>query len=130
MRKSNPDVILLQDIKYRDPILAGRLHANIITVVFCKPRTQFIQSFRKGRKTSLLILRTSVGISNTNAGIDPSLVDIKPTAIVFENFKRQKNNLLKVYSYKTDSDWSSGKIESTLEEISLRATVMRQSLMP
>ena len=27
------------------------------------------------------------------------------------------------YSYKTDSDWSSGKIESTLEEISLRATV-------
>ena len=78
----------------------------------------------------MLILRTSVGISNTNAGIDPSLVDIKPTAIVFENFKRQKNNLLKVYSYKTDSDWSSGKIESTLEEISLRATVMRQSLMP
>ena len=26
-----------------------------------------------------------------------------------------------IYSYKTDSDWSSGKIESTLEEISLRA---------
>ena len=27
----------------------------------------------------------------------------------------------KIYSYKTDSDWSSGEIESTLEEISLRA---------
>ena len=26
-----------------------------------------------------------------------------------------------IYSYKTDSDWPSGKIESTLEEISLRA---------
>ena len=35
-----------------------------------------------------------------------------------------------LYSYKTDSDWSSGEIESTSEEISLRATVMRQSLMP
>ena len=35
-----------------------------------------------------------------------------------------------IYRYKTDSDWSSGKIESTLEEISLRATIMRQSLMP
>ena len=29
-----------------------------------------------------------------------------------------------------DRDWPSGKIESTLEEISLRATVMRQSLIP
>ena len=28
-----------------------------------------------------------------------------------------------IYSYKIDSDWSSGKIESTLEEISLRATI-------
>ena len=27
-------------------------------------------------------------------------------------------------------DWSSGEIESTSEEISLRATVMRHSLMP
>ena len=34
------------------------------------------------------------------------------------------------YGYETDSDWSSGKIESTLEEISLRAMVVRQSLMP
>ena len=34
------------------------------------------------------------------------------------------------YSYKTDSDWSSGEIESTSEEISLRATGMRHSLMP
>jgi len=28
-----------------------------------------------------------------------------------------------IYSDKTDSDWSSGKIESTLEEISLWATL-------
>ena len=35
-----------------------------------------------------------------------------------------------IYSYKTASDWSSGEIESTSEEISLRATVMRHSLMP
>ena len=32
-------------------------------------------------------------------------------------------------SNKTDSDWSSGKIESTLEEISLRVTDMRHSWM-
>ena len=36
----------------------------------------------------------------------------------------------KIYSYKTDSDWSSGEIESTSEEISLRATVMHHLLMP
>ena len=47
-----------------------------------------------------------------DTSINPGFVDIKSTAI------------------KTDSDWSSSKIESTLEEISLRATVMRHSLMP
>lgn len=35
-----------------------------------------------------------------------------------------------IYSYKTDSDWSSGENESTSEEISLRSTLMRHSLMP
>ena len=40
------------------------------------------------------------------------------------------NKISMLYSYKTDSDWSSGKIKSILEEISLRATAMRNSLMP
>ena len=35
-----------------------------------------------------------------------------------------------IYRYKTDNDWSSGKIEPTLKKIGLRAAVMRQSLMP
>lgn len=34
------------------------------------------------------------------------------------------------YKYRTDSDWPSGKIESKLQEISLRAVVMRDSLLP
>lgn len=34
-----------------------------------------------------------------------------------------------MYSYKTDSDWSPGEIELTLEEIGLRAFVMPHSLM-
>ena len=38
---------------------------------------------------SLLILRTIVGISNTDTGIDPGFVDIKSTAIEFQDFKRQ-----------------------------------------
>ena len=38
--------------------------------------------------------------------------------------------IIEFFKFKTDSDWSSGKIESTLEEISLRAMVVRQSLMP
>ena len=120
----------LKDIEYRDPILTGRFHTNILAVVFSKPITQLIQPFGKGRKASLLILRTIVGISNTDTGIDPGFVDIKSTAVKTKNFKRPYTNLLRFYSHKTGSDWSSGKIESTLEEISLRATVMRHSLMP
>ena len=44
----------------------------------------------------MLIFCTVVGIGNTNAGKDPGFVDIKATAIVFENFKGQKGNLLKI----------------------------------
>ncbi len=87
--KGNPDVILLQDIKYWDPVLAGRFHTDIVTVVFSKPVTQLVQAFRKGRKAGLLILCAFDGISNTNAGINPGFVDIKPTAIIFLDFKRQ-----------------------------------------
>ena len=68
--------MFLQDIEYRDPILAGRFHADILAVVFSKPITQLIQTFRKGRKAGLLILSTIVGISNTDTGIDPCFVDI------------------------------------------------------
>lgn len=80
MRKSDPKVILLQDIKNRDSILASRFRTNIITVVFCKPITQLIQTFCKRRKASLFILCTIVWVSNTDASIDPSFMD---------NFKKQ-----------------------------------------
>ena len=71
----------------------------------------------------MLILSTLKGVGNTDASKDPSFMDIKSTTVIFKDFKWQKTNLLKKYSYKRDSDWSSGKIESTLEEISLRATL-------
>ena len=45
--KSDPDVILLQNIKNRDPVLTGRFHADISTVVFIKPFTQLLQTFGK-----------------------------------------------------------------------------------
>ena len=89
VRKSNPYVILLQDIKNRDPILTGRFHANISTVVFGKPIAQLLQTFSKRRKASLLIFCTIIWISNTDTGIDPSFVDIKSATVIFENFKRQ-----------------------------------------
>lgn len=87
MGKRNPQVVLFQDVKNRDPILSGRFHADIVAVVLCKPVTQLIQSFREGRKASLLVLRSIMGIGDTDTGIDPCLVDIKSTAIVFDNFE-------------------------------------------
>lgn len=81
--KSNPDVILLQDIKNRDPILANRFHTDIITVILGKPVTQLLQSFRKGRKADLLIYCAVVGISDIDTGKDPCFVGIKSAAVVF-----------------------------------------------
>ena len=54
-----------------------------------KPDTQLMQTFRKGRKASLLILCTIIGIRDTDTGINPCCVDIKSTAVKFKNFKRQ-----------------------------------------
>ncbi|MFR5899654.1 MAG: hypothetical protein ACLUIO_09185 [Neglectibacter timonensis] len=54
-----------------------------------KPDTQLMQTFRKGRKASLLILCTIIGIRDTDTGINPCFVDIKSTAVKFKNFKRQ-----------------------------------------
>lgn len=53
LRKSNPDVILFQNIKNRDTVLTGRFHADIRTVVFGKPVTQTIQTFGEGKRASL-----------------------------------------------------------------------------
>lgn len=89
MRKSDPKVMFLENVENRDPILSGRFHTNIFTVVFSKPVTQLIQSFCEGRKASLLILSAIMGISDTDTGIDPCFVDIKSTAVVFDNLKRQ-----------------------------------------
>ena len=42
-----------------------------------------IQSFSKGRKASLLIFSTIVGVSDTDTGIDPCFVDVMSTAVKF-----------------------------------------------
>ena len=86
--------MLFQDVKNRDPILAGRFHADIVAVVLCKPVTQLIQSSCKGRKASLLVLSSVAGIGDAYTGIDPCFVDIESTAVGFDDFERQKNNLL------------------------------------
>jgi hypothetical protein len=83
------NVCLLQDIKYRDPILTGRLHTDFRTIVLCEPITQFTQPFRKGRETSLLVVGSAICISHSNAGIDPGFVDIKSATVFTKDFKRQ-----------------------------------------
>ena len=87
MGKSNPDVILLQDIKNRDPIFTGGHHANIITVIFRNQSHNSCNPLVKG-KASLLIFCTITGISYTDTGKGICFVDIKSTAIIFDNFKR------------------------------------------
>lgn len=78
--------------------------------------------------TLVPILGTSVGIGNTDAGIDPSFVNIKPTTDFTKDFKQKKIPPANIC--RAGRDWLSGEIESTSEEISLRATCLRQSLMP
>lgn len=41
-----------------------------------------MKPFRKGRETGLLIPRTTIGVSNADAGIDLSFAAIKTTAVL------------------------------------------------
>ena len=66
--------------------------------------------------------RTIICISDTATGIDLSFVDIKVTALFLNDVENQQTNLI-FYCCKTNRDWSSDKIESTLKEISLWATI-------
>ena len=68
---------LFKDIEHRYPELTGGFHANIVTVVFGKPVSQLLQSFRERGEASLLILSASIWVGDSNAGIDPSLVNIQ-----------------------------------------------------
>jgi len=45
--------------------------------------------FVKDEKASLLVLCTLMAVGNTDTGIDPGFVDIKSTAVGFDDFKRQ-----------------------------------------
>ena len=102
---------LFKDIEHRYPKLTGGFHANIVTVVFGKPVSQFLQAFCKGGKASLLILCTSICVSNSDTGVNPGLVNIQSTAVFAKNLKCHSippNCRLEEYG----SDWSSGKIES------------------
>ncbi len=78
-----------KDVEDGDPILAGRLHTDIGTGIFGKPVSQFLKPFGKGRESGLFIFRATVGIRDTDAGIDPGFVDIKPTAVFTKDFKSQ-----------------------------------------
>lgn len=117
-----------EDVKDWDPVLAGRFHTNFCTGVFGKPVGQLLKSLGKGREASLLVLSQSIGIGNADAGKDPGFVDIEATAVFTKDFKHEKNLLQKIS--RAGRDWSSGEIESISEEISLRATFLRHSLMP
>ena len=57
------------------------------TVVFGKLVSHLLQSPGKRGEASLLILRASVCICDTNAGVDPGFVNIQSTAVLTKDFE-------------------------------------------
>jgi hypothetical protein len=70
-----------EDVEDRDPILTGRFHADFSAIILGKPFRQLFQTFGKGRKAGLFVFNTAVGVSYTDAGIDPGLVNIQTAAL-------------------------------------------------
>ena len=79
---------LFKDVEYSDPIFAGRLHADFGTGILCKPSSQFFQAFGKGRKAGLFIYGDSVSVGDSDAGINPCFVDVKPTAVITKDLEQ------------------------------------------
>lgn len=65
-------------IEDRDPVPVGRFHTDFGTGVFGKPFGQLLKAFGEGREAGLLVLGKTVGVGNTDTGIYPGFVDIKP----------------------------------------------------
>ena len=76
-----------EDVEDGDPVLAGRLHADFSAFVLCKPFGQLFQTFGKGRKASLLVDNTAVGVSDSDTCIDPGLVNIQTAAFAANNLE-------------------------------------------
>jgi hypothetical protein len=79
----------LKNVKDRDPVLAGRFHANIRTVIRGKPCGKFPQTSGERRESLFLVLCPAICISDTNAGKDPGFVDVKATTVETKDFKSQ-----------------------------------------
>jgi hypothetical protein len=88
MSQSNKTVFF-KDVEDWNPILAGRFHTDFSTVILDKPVRQLSKPFGKGGEASLLIISTSVCISDSDTGINPSFVDIKTTAVFSKDFKHR-----------------------------------------
>ncbi len=83
---------LLKDIENRDPILAGRFHADIRALVGMKPERQPLKVFGERREASFMIHSTLFVVGNPNAGVDPGFVDIESTAVVAEDFEHKQSS--------------------------------------
>ena len=126
MRQGNLTGIL-KCIEDRDPVLTGGFHTYFCTIVFMKPVSQTSEIVWKRREASFMVIGTGMGISNPDTGVDPGFVDIQSTAVVPDDFE---HGVPPAKECRLSRDWLSGEIETTSEEISLRATFLRQSLMP
>ena len=78
---------LFEDVEHRNPVLPRRFHAHLRAVQTGKPFREFSQTLGKGSEACFVILSDIAGIGDTNAGKDPSLVNVKAAAVVSDDFE-------------------------------------------
>ena len=80
---------LFKDIKNRDPVLSVDSIQTLVQEYLASQAVNSLRPFGKGRKVELLIFSMSIGIGNTDAGIDSGSVDVKATTVVTKDFKHR-----------------------------------------
>ena len=78
---------LFEDIEYGNPVFPGGFHADLCTVILRQPCGEVSQTLGEGLKTGFIILGSVVVVSNTNASVNPGLVNVETAAVIQNDFE-------------------------------------------
>ena len=78
---------LFEDVEHGNPILTRRFHADLCAAQFRQPTTKVSKTFGESGKPSFVVLCSVVTVSNANASVNPSLVNVEAAAVIQDDLE-------------------------------------------
>ena len=81
---------LFEDVEHGNPVFPCRFHADLNAGMLAEPTGQIPKAPGEGGKASLLVVRSSGGVRDANAGVNPGFVNVQAAAVVPVNLEHGK----------------------------------------